>query len=215
MQAFHRLFSGKANASTLSAELNAQIITVRECRQTKMSVTLWVLVLKITNCFISVGFIWLFAQWEWPAASAGLAGCYGESPRPLSEVMYCVYSQLHNSTSAFKGLFSCLKSSKWIIFLSVQPAELSEYGPPASSVLCCHVLPPLHTHTSGLCSHQHTQGKEMVQVEMPHWVTWADKASQALSGLPLVILEYDGILNKFNDFVSHLHCIKWMFQVFF
>lgn len=29
MQAFHRLFSGKPNASTLSAELNAQIITVR------------------------------------------------------------------------------------------------------------------------------------------------------------------------------------------
>lgn len=28
MQAFHRLFSGKPNASTLSAELNAQIITV-------------------------------------------------------------------------------------------------------------------------------------------------------------------------------------------
>lgn len=33
MQAFHRLFSGKPNALTLSPELNAQIITVRVNKQ--------------------------------------------------------------------------------------------------------------------------------------------------------------------------------------
>lgn len=40
MQAFHRLFSGKPNASTLSPELNAQIITVRAWRDSIMSVNL-------------------------------------------------------------------------------------------------------------------------------------------------------------------------------
>lgn len=33
MQAFHKLFSGKPNPSTLSPELNAQIITVRKYKE--------------------------------------------------------------------------------------------------------------------------------------------------------------------------------------
>ena len=50
MQAFHRLFSGRPNASSLSPELNAQIITVSDCRDIQSAL---VIMLGLLRKFIS------------------------------------------------------------------------------------------------------------------------------------------------------------------
>lgn len=92
MQAFHQLFSGKPNASTLSPELNAQIITVSEHKPNKIFkvrflVIIQSLVWKLNCHLLSPGSVRLPAQWEWFTASARLACCHGESAHSPGEVI--------------------------------------------------------------------------------------------------------------------------------
>lgn len=59
------------------------------------------------------------------------------------------------------------------VFLISQFAEFSDPGPPASPLLCRHVLPVVASHAGRLCSNQHTKGKDSKSVfclSNPAWL---------------------------------------------